>query len=114
MTRRETRTERNQQDADAEHRAWELFRPKLEALQSYAEAEQLVTEAPPPDSPGRGHYTNLGFFLGKFTVPMGSSYAEKMLYLQFIQRLDNARKLNPGTRQKIEEELLRAMKEQGG
>jgi hypothetical protein len=106
---RKTKRDREDERYAAERRAWEEFRPKLAALQSFGEAEQLVAKAPPPDSPGRRYYSNLGFFLQAFTVPAGSSYDERALYLQFIQRLDAAGALNPGARQKIEEELRRAM-----
>lgn len=109
MARRKTKGERDQQRAEAERLAWETFRPKLEALQSFAEAQQLVTEAPPPDSPGRRYYSNLGFFLQAFTVPMGSSHTEKALYLQLTQRLDTAGVLKPRARQAIEDALRRVM-----
>jgi len=112
MARRKTKAERDQQRVEAERLAWETFRPKLEALQSFAEAKQLVAEAPSPDSPGRRYYSNLGFFLQAFTVPMDSSHAEKALYLQFIQRLDTAGTLKPGARQAIEDALRHAMNSQ--
>ncbi|MGB7922015.1 MAG: hypothetical protein WCF57_02090 [Pyrinomonadaceae bacterium] len=110
---RKTKAQRDHEWREAERREWETFRPKLDALQSYAEARQLVAEAPPPDAPGRRYYSNLGFFLQNFTVPMGSSYAERALYLQFIQRLDADGALKPGVRQQVEEALRHAMKTQG-
>lgn len=108
---RKTKAQRDHEYREAERREWEVFRPRLDALQSYAKAKQLVTEAPPPDAPGRRYYSNLGFFLQAFTVPMGSNYAERVLYLQFILRLDASGALKPGTRQQIEEALLHAIKE---
>ena len=109
---RKTKAQRDHERREAERREWEIFRPKLDALQSYVEASQLVAEAPPPDAPGRGYYSNLGFFLQAFIVPMGSSYAERALYLQFIQRLDAAGSLKPGAGQQIEEVLRLAMRAQ--
>ncbi len=106
---RKTKREREDERYEADRRAWEVFLPKLAALQSFVEAEQLVPKAPPPDSPGRRYYSNLGFFLQAFNVPAGSNYDERTLYLQFIQRLDAAGALVPGVRQKIEEEFRRAM-----
>jgi hypothetical protein len=50
---------------------------------------------------------------GDFTVPAGSSYEEKKLYLQFIQRLEKARELDPGAGKKIQEALREAMTKQG-
>lgn len=109
---RKTKAQRDYEWREAERREWEIFRPKLDALQSYDEAKRLVAEAPPPDTPGRRYYSNLGFFLQAFTVPMGSSHAERGLYLQFIQRLDAAGKLKPGARQQIEDALRHAIKAQ--
>jgi hypothetical protein len=106
---RKTRADRERGRVEADCRAWEPFRPKLDAIQSYAEALKLVAETPPPDSPGRRYYSNLSFFLQAFTVPMGSSYAEKALYLQLIHRLNDADALEIGVGQKVEEELWRAM-----
>ena len=90
-----------------------VFRSKLDALQSFVEAQRLVAESPPPDAPGRRYYSNLGFLLQAFIVPDGSSYEEKALYLQFIQRLDAAGSLKPGAGQKVAEELRRAMRAPG-
>ena|SRR5215216_1218121 len=107
-----TKAQRDHEYKEAERREWEIFRPKLDAIQSPVEAWQLVAEAPPPDAPGRRYYSNLGFFLQAFTVPGGSSHAERALYLQFIQRLDAAGILKPGARQQIEQSLRHAMKTQ--
>ncbi len=106
---RRTKADRARERAEIEHRAWDQFAPKLDALQSYADAQNLVSEAPRPDSPGRRYYSNLGFFLQAFMIPAGSSQAEKALYLQFIQRLDAAGELKPGTGQRVQEELTRAI-----
>lgn len=83
---RKRKAEREQEWVEADRRVWDQFRLRLEALASFGEAQSLTNEAPPPDSPGRRYYSNLGFFLQSFAVPMGSSYAEKALYIQFIQR----------------------------
>ena len=103
---RKTKAEREQEWAEADHRVWEQFRPRLEALKSYREAELLVNNALPPDSPGRQYYANLGFFLQSFIVPGGSNYTEKVLYLQLIRRLDALGQLKPGVRQQCEQELV--------
>ena len=44
--------EREAKLSNAERRAWEQFRPKLEALTSLAEAMLLLKSAPPVGSPG--------------------------------------------------------------
>ena len=97
---RRTQADRDCERAAAEQRAWEEFLPKLAALQTFAEAQLLVDQAPPPDSPGRRYYSNLGFFLGAFTVPMGSNNTERSHYIVFIivfiNRLEAAGALKPG------------------
>lgn len=110
---RKTKAEKHQERVNAEHMVWERFLPRLEALKTMEDAYQLVAEAPPPDAPGRRYYSNLGFFLQGFMPPMGSSYGEKGLYLQFIQRLDAARALKPGAREQVEKQLRDAMAQQG-
>jgi hypothetical protein len=92
---------------------WEAFRLRLESLQTLTQAVQLMREVPPASTPGRGYYTNLGFFLGAFTVPVGTSYAEKALYLGLVQRLTAAGELKPGGGGRIEESLRKAMAAQG-
>lgn len=110
---RKTKAQRDHEWADAESRVWDLFRPKLEAVQNFAGAQILAAETPPPNAPGRRFYSNLAFFLSSFGVPGGSSYAEKALYLQLIKRLDAGGGLKPGARQKIEKDLRLAMETQG-
>lgn len=107
---RKTKREREQEWANAERRAWEEFRPKLAALRSFIDAEILVTQAPPPDTPGRRYYSNLGFFLQEFTVPGGSSNAERSLYLQFIEHIGKGGELKAGAGQIVGERLRRAMR----
>ena len=107
MARRKTADERRQEQADAERRAWERFRPKLAALQTFQDAETLLGQAPPHGDPGRPFYSNLGFFIQSFDVPGGSSDTERALYLQFVERLDAAGALKPGARDRVER-LLRA------
>lgn len=103
--RRKTKAERAQESRELDRRAWEEFRPKLGALQSYDDALALAYHSPPPDSPGRRYYSNLAFLLQGFAPPMGSGRHEKMLYLQLIQRIDAAGQLKPGIRTQIEADL---------
>jgi hypothetical protein len=110
-SRRKTRAEQEYERAAAEQRAWEEFRPKLEALKTFEEAAQLVDEAPRPGTPGRRFYSNLGYFLRCFGPPAGASQAEKALYTQLLRRLDEAGQLKPGVRQSREDALRRAIQE---
>jgi hypothetical protein len=110
---RKTKAQRHQEWADAERRVWDIFRPKLEAVQNFAEAQILAAETPPPNAPGHRYYSNLAFFLGCFGVSGGSSYAEKAQYLQLIKRLDAGGGLKAGARQKIEDDLRQAMEAEG-
>jgi hypothetical protein len=112
-SKRKTNADRQRERDEADRRAWDVFRPKLDALQTYAEAMELAAKRPRPDEPGRRYYSNLDFFLGSFIVPMGTSHTEKALYLQFIERLDVAGALKAGAGQKVAEELRQAMKVQG-
>jgi hypothetical protein len=116
VRRRKSKSERDGERARkwlaADRRAWEEFRPRLAALRTYAEAQLLLARAPPPDSPGHQHYTNLATFLQVFGVPAGSSHAERALYLQFIQRLDADGALKPGLGKLIEDDLRREMEAQ--
>ena len=106
---RKTTAQKIQERTEAERRVWEVFRPKLDAVQNLAEAHELAAETPPPDAPGRRYYSNLAYFLQCFGVPGGSSYAEKGLYLKLIARLDSTGILKPGAREQIESEIRHAM-----
>ena len=88
--KRKTKAQRKQERDDADRRAWDVFRPRLEALETYVDAKLLMAEAPRPDAPGRRYYSNLAFFLQTLVVPADSTYEERALYLRFIQRLDAA------------------------
>ena len=99
--KRRTNANRERERAAADQRAWEEFLPKLAALQTFVEAQILVAQAPPPDAPGRRYYSNLGFFLGAFSVPMGSNHTERAHYIEFIKRLDAAGSLKPGAAEGI-------------
>jgi hypothetical protein len=110
--RRKTKSEKAQEWETAQRRVWNEFRPKLANLKSFAEAELLVqNEAPPPDSPGRSYYSNLGFFLSSFMVPAQSNVEERKLYLQFIQRLIAAGEVMPEIGNEVEDALRRAISE---
>ncbi len=56
---------------------------------------------------------NLDHFLRNLTPPGGSNYAEKSLYIQLTQKLDETGMLKPGAREIIERALRSAMEEQG-
>jgi hypothetical protein len=109
MARRKTKDERDQALLDARKRSYEEFRPKLAAVQSVAEAYKLAVNAPPASSPGRKHYSNLSDFLMTYAPPFGASRDELALYLALVERIDAAGELPAGKRQKIEEDLHRAM-----
>ena len=107
--RRSIGTGRGRGWEEADLRAWSLFRSRLEAATSFAEAQVLVREAPPPDSPGRRYYSNLGFFLQSFAVPTGSGHEERELYLRFVEKLDGSGALKRGAGQKVRDDLQRSM-----
>ena len=113
MAKRMSKAEQHQKHADDDAREWDGFRPRLDALADLTEAMRLVGESPAHDAPGRRYYSNLGFFLGAFSVPAGSSYAEKALYLHFVRRLNATGQLKPAGGKKIEADLQKAMDAQG-
>lgn len=104
---------RNQIFREAEQCVWDEFRLKLEKLTSFVDAQLLVASAPAPDSPGRGYYSNLGFFLQSFAVPTNSSHSERAMYLQFIRRLNAAGALNLGAAAQIIEQLQKSLATHG-
>jgi hypothetical protein len=106
---RKTKAEREQESTEANRQIWKLFRARLDALTSFAEAKALVDESPPPDAPGRRYYSNLEFFLQAFIPPANSSHDEKFLYIQLIQRMDDRGELKLGVRDKVERDLRKAM-----
>ena len=108
---RKSKADREREYREADRRVWNEFSSKMSKVQTFIEAQILVNEAVPPDSPGRRYYSNLGFFLQAFTVPYGSNYDERVLYLEFIRRLDQSGQLKPGAREKIEDDLKKAMSE---
>jgi len=108
---RRTKADRELEWMEADQRAWEAFLPKLTALQTYVDAKVLVANAPPPDSPGRRYYSNLGYFLGYFGVPAGANSTERSLYIQFIQRLDEAGALKPGAAAEVLDALRKSIAE---
>lgn len=113
LQRRKSKHERDYEHNQAEQRGWQDFRTRLDSVQNFAEAMQLTEDAPPTDAPGRKYYSNLGTFLTDFSVvPAGTSYEEKALYLQLIQRLDAMGDLKSGSAEMIIEKLKKAMDDQ--
>lgn len=107
--KRKTVDERNAEKWAADQSAWGYFEPRLAELESMEPAHKLMADASPQDSPGRKYFSNLGFFLSSFTVPGGASAKEKMLYIHFVERLDDAGKLRTGARKTIIDSLRASM-----
>lgn len=101
MPTRRTNADRVREFKEREQQVWDAFLPQLASLQTYDDALLLVSRTPPPDAPGRKYYSNLSFFLGQFTVPMGSNGTERSLYSALIRRLDAAGALKPGNADRI-------------
>lgn len=106
-----SRSEKEREWAEAQKREWEDFLPKLAALKSFEDAKLLVNQAPRPDSAGRKYYSNLGFFLQAFSVPRGSNQTERLHYIQFIQRLDEAGMLKLNAAEDIIKNLRNSLDE---
>jgi hypothetical protein len=108
--KRKTVAERRQEDYEADRRAWDLFIPKLNSVQSLKDAIMLHHESIGPDKPGRKHYANLGFFLNTFAAPDGANATELAEYLRLIERFDAEGVLKTGARAAIEQALRDAMR----
>jgi hypothetical protein len=106
---RKTATQRRQEAYEADRQAWERFRPKLAAVQSFAEALTLLGEAVTPDAPGRRYYSNLGFFLHTFAPPAGANALELAEYLRLIAVFDAEGALKDGARATVEANLRSAI-----
>ena len=85
--------------------AWELFRPKLAAVQSLKDAFLLHADTVPPDSPGRRYYSNLGFFLQTFAAPNGANGTELSESIRLLAVFDAEGALKPGVRPALESGL---------
>lgn len=109
--RRKTKAQRDQERYEKEQRAWDLFRPQLETIGSVADAKKVLAGMPPPDSPGRKYYTNLGWFVDTFSPPGNSSAEEKGLYIEIIRKMDEQGELKEGAREQIEMGLRKAIAE---
>jgi hypothetical protein len=114
VRKRKTASERRQENYEADRRAWEEFRPKLEAVQSFAEALALMAQSVSEGSPGRRYYSNLGFFLHTFAPPAGANATELSHYLRLIGRFDSEGVLKQGARSTVEEPLRNAMRRPQG
>ncbi len=89
--------------------AYAYFRPKLEALKSFEQAQALWQESPSQINPGYSYYTNLGHFLQHFKAPDGASREELALYLELARKMDAAGELKVRTLQEVEESIRGAM-----
>jgi hypothetical protein len=99
---RKTKAERNAEYERERRRHWEDFREKLRAAKSFLDAKILVAQAPREGSPGRAFYSNLGFFLGEFTMPGSASAEERQLYKELLRRMDADGNLKPGVLEAFE------------
>ena len=111
MARRrpKTKADRDQEWKDKKKLAYALFRPKLESLQSYEQAELLWRESPSQINPGYTYYANLGFFLQNFAAPDGASFDELALYLELARKMDAAGALKAASLPELEESFRRVM-----
>ena len=110
MTRkRKSAAERRQEAYEREQQAWESFRPKLEAVNTVADAFTLLGDSVAPGSPGRGFYSNLGFFLQTFRPPAGANVHELSEYLRLIGLFDDDGVIKEGHREDLEAQLSEAI-----
>jgi hypothetical protein len=108
---RKTQAERRAEWDNARRQAWEQFYPKLEAVQSYEDAQRLVDEAPRPDTPGRPYYSNLGFFVMSFRPPDGANAVELREYARILGLLNEQGRIKAGLGEGLIAEMERAAAE---
>jgi hypothetical protein len=94
----------------AESRAWEVFEPKLNAVNNFPDAEILVLNAPGPGSPGQKYYSNLGSFVRFFLNPIGTS-REMRKYIELIEKFEKNGELTPGVAKNAIASLEKAIAE---
>lgn len=73
--------------------AWQAFRSRLEAARTLAEAQAIVDDGPVKPAAGWGYYGHLRLFLRKLAAPRGATPAEKVLYGEFVRRLERGGEL---------------------
>lgn len=110
MKRKSVAEKRAEQEA-AGRNVWREFFPALQQVQSYEEAVILLNQAPREGSPGRGYYSNFGFFMHYFAPPIGASQSELREYLRLIRCFDDQGILKPGGKQSVEIALTEAIKQ---
>ncbi len=88
----------------AEARCWIEFKEALAAARTAVDALVLVYKAPPESSPGRRFYSNLGFFMQRFTMPYGATREERLLYGELMRRMDASGSLKPSVLNTFERE----------
>ena len=100
---------------EAQQRAWEHFRARLEAATCLADAMKLYSDAPPPDSPGRAYYSNLGFFLlhSSFAIPGGADLSERTMYLALVEQMAARGEIKPDVGKRVQQELRHSISEGG-
>lgn len=106
---RKTQAQLRQESYEADRRAWEIFLPQLKAATTLKEAVHLYGSTTPPDSPGRSYYSNLGFFLGNLTAPMGANGTELSQYIRLIDCFEKEGALSTATKTRVEAVLRAAL-----
>jgi hypothetical protein len=101
----ETMKSREQRENDA----WYEFKARLKKVNTYVEAKIVVLNSPKENAPGRRFYSNLGHLLDNFTVPGGSNYEERELYINLFERFGDSEPLKPGVKEKTIAELKRSI-----
>ena len=86
--------------------AWHAFRDRLEAASTLDEARRVAQEGPEKPAAGWGNYAHLRAFLRGFKAPRAATAAERVLYREFIQRLERSGELESLRAWKILEDIV--------
>jgi hypothetical protein len=110
-TRREREQKRRQQQTEQLKAAYRKLCEKLEAAQTWADAQLIVNNGPEPDARGRRFYSNLDVLLQTSIPPGDASRQELQMYMRFIERERANTVLKPGAADKMIRDLRKAIDE---
>lgn len=109
---RKTITEKRAEENQAQRSAWSDFLPRLQNVASVQDVLRLLAATPPPGSPGRQFFSNLGCFMQAFVPPSGASEAEMREYRRLIGIFEAEGVLKCDARRAIESALDKSISEQ--
>jgi len=87
--------------------SWQAFRARMDTASSLEDAFAIARTGAVKPQAGWGYYDHLRLFLRTFNVPRGATPAEKVLYGEFIRRLERGGELKRERAWEVLEKLNR-------